>query len=378
MDHLPSYEFQKCVERYRGDAHHRGFSCRDQYLAMAFAQLTYRESLRDIEACLGSMRGKLYHMGFRGRVTRSTLADANEAHDWHIFADFAMVLIAIARPLYADDPMGVDLDQSLYALDSSTIDLCLSLFPWARFRKHKGAVKMHTLLDLHGNIPTFIRISDGKLHDVNILDEIILEAGAFYVMDRGYIDFDRLYRFTLSSAFFVVRTKENVLLQRRYSHPVDKSTGVRSDQTVVLATAGSASAYPDALRRVSYFDLVTSKRLVFLTNNFTLPALTIARIYKQRWQVELFFRWVKMHLRIKAFYGISENAVKIQIWIAVSIYVLIAIVRKRIGLEASLFQILQILSLTLFEKTPILQALQPSNSETDLSDPGNQLILFDL
>jgi hypothetical protein len=289
LDHLPSYEFQKCVDRYCGDAHHRGFSCRDQYLAMAFAQLTYRESLRDIEACLGAMRGKLYHMGFRGRVTRSTLGDANEAHDWRIFADFALVLIAMARPLYADDPLGVDLVQALYALDSTTIDLCLSVFPWAKFRKHKGAVKMHTLLDLRGNIPTFIRITDGKVHDVKILDELLIEAGAFYVMDRGYIDFERLHSFTLELAFFVVRTKENVLLQRRYSHPVDKSTGVRSDQTVVLATVGSASAYPEPLRRVSYFDAVTGKRLVFLTNNFMLPALTIAQIYKQRWQVELFF-----------------------------------------------------------------------------------------
>jgi hypothetical protein len=378
MDHLPSYEFQKCVERYRGDAHHRGFSCRDQYLAMAFAQLTYRESLRDIEACLGSMRGKLYHMGFRGRVTRSTLSDANEAHDWRIFADFSQVLIAIARPLYADDPFGVDLVQALYALDSTTIDLCLSVFPWARFRKHKGAVKMHTLLDLRGNIPTFIRITDGKVHDVNILDELLIEAGAFYVMDRGYIDFERLHAFTLSMACFVVRTKENIQLQRRYSHPVDKSTGVRSDQTVVLAAIGSALAYPDTLRRVSYFDNVTAKRLVFLTNNFTLPALTIAQIYKQRWQVELFFRWIKMHLRIKAFYGTSENAVKTQIWIAVSVYVLVAIVRKRLGIEGTLYQILQILSLTLFEKTPILQALQTSNSENDLGDLSNQLILFDL
>jgi hypothetical protein len=376
MEHLPSYEFQKCVERYRGDAHHRDFSCRDQYLAMAFAQFTYRESLRDIEACLGSMRGKLYHMGFRGRVARSTLADANETHDWRIYADFAQVLIGIARPLYVDDPIGVDLDQSLYALDSTTIDLCLSLFPWARFRRYKGAVKMHTLLDLHGNIPTFIRITDGKVHDVNILDEILAEAGAFYVMDRGYVDFERLFNFTLSSAFFVVRTKGNVLLQRRYSRPVDKSTGVRLDQTVILATTGSATAYPDALRRVSYFDAVTGKRLKFLTNNFSLPALTIAQIYKQRWQVELFFKWIKQHLRIKAFYGISENAVKTQIWIVVSIYVLVAIVRKRLGLEVSLYQILQILSLTLFEKTPILQALQPSDSDIDLFDSGNQLILF--
>jgi len=378
LDHLPSYEFQKCVARYRGDDHLRGFSCRDQYLAMAFAQLTYRESLRDIEACLRSMSGKLYHMGFRGKMARSTLADANETHDWHIFADFAQILIGIARPLYADDPIGVDLSQSLYALDSTTIDLCLSLFPWARFRKHKGAVKMHTLLDLHGNIPTFIRITDGKVHDVNILDELLIEAGAFYVMDRGYLDFERLYFFTLSSAFFVVRTKENVLLQRRYSHPVDKSTGIRSDQSVILSSFESASAYPDALRRVSYFDSATGKRLVFLTNNFTLPAQTIAQIYKQRWQVELFFKWIKQHLRIKAFFGTSENAVKTQIWIAVSIYVLVAIVRKRFGLKSSLYQILQILSLTLFEKTPILRALQPSDSDMDLLDSDNQLILFDL
>jgi len=355
----------------------RRLSCWDQYLAMAFAQLTYRESLRDIEACLQAMGAKRYHLGFRGKVARSTLADANESRDWRIFADFAHVLIDVARPLYAADPIGIDLDQSLYALDSTTIDLCLSLFPWARFRKRKAAVKMHTLLDLHGNIPTFIRVSDGKMHDVNILDEIGIEAGAFYVMDRGYIDFKRLYRFTLSLAFFVVRAKENVLLQRRYSHSVDKSTGVRSDQTVVLATIGSASAYPDALRRVSYFDAVTGKQLVFLTNNFALPALTIAEIYKQRWQVELFFKWIKQHLRIKAFYGTSENAVKTQIWIAVSIYVLVAIVRKRLELKASLYQILQILSITLFEKTPILQALQPTDSESNLYDSTNQLILFD-
>jgi hypothetical protein len=289
MDHLPSYEFQKCVARYRGDAHWRGFSCRDQYLAMAFAQLTYRESLRDIEACLRSMGGKLYHMGFRGRVARTTLADANECHDWRIYADFAQILIGIARPLYAGDPIGVDLAHSLYALDSTTIDLCLALFPWAKFRKHKGAVKMHTLLDLHGNIPTFISVTNGKVHDVKILDEIWPEAGAFYVMDRGYVDFERLYRFTLGSAFFVVRTKSNVLLQRRYSHPVDKTTGVRSDHTVILTAIDSAKAYPDALRRVSYLDVETRKRFRFLTNNFALPALTIAKIYKCRWQVELFF-----------------------------------------------------------------------------------------
>src|SRR6202142_1255434 len=316
-------------------------------------------------------------MGFHGRVARSTLADANDAHDWRIYADFAQVLIRLARPLYAADPIGVELERSLYALDSTTIDLCLSLFPWAKFRKHKAAVKMHTLLDLNGNIPTFIRITDGKVHDVNILDEILPEAGAFYVMDRGYVDFERLYKFTLSSAFFVVRTKSNVLLQRRYSHPVDRTTGVRSDHTVILTAIGSAKVYPDALRRVSYLDVKTRKRFKFLTNNFSLPALTIALIYKSRWQVELFFKWIKQHLRIKAFYGTSENAVKTQIWVAVSVYVLVAIVRKRLALGASLYQILQILSVTLFEKTPILQALQSSNSQEELPDPDNQLILFD-
>jgi hypothetical protein len=376
LDHLPSYEFQKCVTRYRGDYQQKVFSCWDQYLAMAFAQLTYRDSLRDIEACLRSMQGKLYHMGFRGKVARSTLADANESRDWRIYADFAQVLIGAARPLYAHDPIGVDLEQSLYALDSTTIDLCLTLFPWARFRQHKAAVKMHTLLDLHGNIPTFIRITDGKVHDVNILDELLPEAGAFYVMDRGYIDFQRLYFFTLCSAFFVVRTKENVLLQRRYSHTVDKSTGVRSDHTVILTAMESAKVYPDALRRVSYFDAETNKRLKFLTNNFTLPALTIAQTYRCRWQVELFFRWIKQHLRIKSFFGTSENAVKTQIWIAVSVYVLVAIVRKRLGLQASLYQILQILSVTLFEKVPILRALEASDFHSDLLEDRNQLILF--
>jgi hypothetical protein len=378
MEHLPVYEFQKCVARYRGDSHLRSFSCLDQYLAMSFAQLTYRESLRDIEACLRSVGSKLYHMGLRGKVSRTTLADANESHDWRIFADFAQVLIAIARPLYAGDPIGVDLDATLYALDSTTIDLCLSLFPWARFRKHKAAVKMHTLLDLHGNIPTFISITDGKVHDVNILDQILPEAGAFYVMDRGYVDFERLFVFTLSAAFFVVRTKSNVLLQRRYSHPVDKTTGVRSDHIVILTAIDSATAYPDALRRVTYLDVETKKRFKFLTNNFTLPALTIAQIYKRRWQVELFFKWIKQHLRIKAFYGTSENAVKTQIWIAVSVYVLVAIVRKRLGLKVSLYQILQIFSVTLFEKTPILQALQPPDSQDDSLDFANQLNLFDL
>src|SRR5271167_65175 len=377
IEFLPHQEFQKCVARYGGGRYLKNLSCWDQYLAMAFAQLTYRESLRDIEACLRSVAGKLYHMGLRGKISRTTLADANESHDWRIFADFAQILIGIARPLYLHDPIGLDLDQSLYALDSTTIDLCLSLFPWAKFRKHKAAVKMHTLLDLHGNIPTFIRITSGDVHDVNLLDEILPEAGAFYVMDRGYIDFQRLFVFTLSSAFFVVRTKSNVLLQRRYSHPVDKSTGVPSDHTVILSAIDSAKAYPDGLRRVSYLDVKTRKRFKFLTNNFTLPALTIAQIYKSRWQIELFFKWIKQHLRIKAFYGTSENAVKTQIWIAMSVDVLVAIVRKRLGLEASLYQILQILSLTLFEKTPILCALQGIEEDASFTANANQLILFD-
>ena len=377
LDQLPYYEFQKCVARYRGDYQQKKFSCWDQFLSMAFAQLTYRESLRDIEACLRSVQPKLYHMGFRGSVSRSTLADANESRDWRIYADFAQVLIGIARPLYARDPISVDLDRSLYALDSTTIDLCLSLFPWAKFRRRKAAVKVHTLLDLHGNTPTFLRITDGKTHDVNILDELLPEPGSFYVMDRAYVDFERLFRFTLCSSFFVVRAKKNVVLQRRYSHAVDKSTGVRSDQTVILTAGKSAKAYPDPLRRISYFDDATNKRLCFLTNNFTLPALTIARIYKSRWQIELFFKWIKQHLRIKKFYGTSENAVKTQIWIAVSVYLLVAIVRKRLGLEPSLYQILQILSVTLFEKTPILQALGNVRSQENSTPIYNQLNLWD-
>ena len=375
---LPDREFRRCVERYRGDSRLRGLSCWEQFLAMAFAQLTYRESLRDIEACLRALGPKRYHLGFRRNVARSTLADANETHDWHIFADFAQHLIGIARPLYAGDALGVDLDASLYALDSTTIDLCLALFPWAGFRSHKAAVKMHTLLDLHGNIPAFIHVSEGKMHDIHALDRIDIEPGAYYAMDRAYLDFERLYRFTLSSAFFVTRTKKNVLHQRRYSHPVDRSTGVTSDQTVILASFESASSYPDPLRRVSYRDPATGKRLKFLTNNFTLPALTIAQIYKQRWQVELFFKWIKQHLRIKAFFGTSENAVKTQIWIAISVYVLVAIVRKRLKIESTLYQILQILSVIPFEKTPISQALQARNTQSDLHEFSNQLILFNL
>jgi len=374
---LPDREFRRCVTRYGGDRYTKSLSCWEQFLAMAFAQLAYRESLRDIEACLGAIGPKLYHMGFSSAVARSTLADANESRDWRIFADFAQVLIHTAVKLYANDATGIPDVRDLYALDSTTIDLCLLLFPWAKFCKHKGAVKMHTLLDLHGSIPTFIHITDGKVADVNVLDEIDLEAGAFYTMDRGYIDFKRLYRFTLESAFFVVRTKTNVLLQRRYSRPVDKSTGLRSDHTVILTSHASATAYPDALRRITYCDPKTGKRLKFLTNNFTLPALAIAEIYKKRWAVELFFRWIKQHLRIKAFYGTSENAVKTQIWIAVSVYILVAIVRKRLGMEARLYQLLQIFSLTLFEKTPILQVLQRFTSQEELQDSSNQLILFD-
>jgi Domain of unknown function (DUF4372)/Transposase DDE domain len=377
IEHVPNKDFQKCVARYNGEHYVKSFSCWDQFLSMVFAQLTYRESLRDIEACLRSIGRKVYHMGFRSKIAKSTLADANELRDWQIYADFAQVLIGIARPLYAQDPIGVELNDSLYALDSTTIDLCLSLFPWAKFRQHKAAVKMHTLLDLHGNIPTFISITDGKVHDVNILDEILPEAGAFYVMDRGYVDFERLFVFTLCSAFFVVRTKRNVVLQRRYSHPVDTQTGLRSDHTVILTAMGSAKVYPDALRRIHYFDAETNKRLRFLTNNFTLPALTIAQIYKSRWQVELFFKWIKQHLRIKSFYGTNENAVKTQIWIAVSVYVLVAIVRKRLGLDKSLYQILQILSLTIFEKESILQVFEASGSGSDLFDDPNQLVLFD-
>jgi hypothetical protein len=374
---LPDREFRRCVTQYGGDRYTKTLSCWEQFLAMAFAQLAYRESLRDIEACLGAIGPKLYHMGFSSAVARSTLADANESRGWRIFADFAQVLIHTAVKFYANDATGIPDVRDLYALDSTTIDLCLLLFPWAKFRKHKGAVKMHTLLDLHGSIPTFIHITDGKVADVNVLDEIDLEAGAFYTMDRGYIDFERLYRFTLESAFFVVRTKTNVLLQRRYSRPVDKTTGLRSDHTVILTSYASATAYPDALRRVTYCDPETGKRLKFLTNNFTLPPLAIAEIYKKRWAVELFFRWIKQHLRIKAFYGTSENAVKTQIWIAVSVYILVAIVRKRLGIKASLYQLLQIFSLTLFEKTPILQVLQRFTSQEELQKSSNQLILFD-
>jgi len=378
MDHIPPYEFQKCVARYGGDSRFRGFSCLDQFLCLAFAQLTFRESLRDIEACLRSVQSKLYHMGFRGKIARSTLADANEGHDWRIYADLAQVLIYIARPMYANESLGFDLDNTVYALDSTTIDLCLSVFPWARFRTTKAAIKMHTLLDLRGPIPTFIEVSEGRQPDVKILDVITPEPGSFYVMDRAYVDFLRLHRFHSGGAFFVTRTKRRILFRRRYSHPVDASTGVRSDHTVVLASAASRKHYPDALRRIHFYDTEKHRRLRFLTNNFDLPAPTICQLYKSRWDVELFFKWVKQHLRIKAFYGYSENAVKTQIWIAVSVYVLVAIMKKRLALEMSLHEILQVLSVTLFEQVPILQAFQDVDSQEKSSEFSNQLNLWDL
>ena len=378
MEFLPRHEFNTCVRRYGGDRRPRGFSCRDQFRSLAFAQLTFRESLRDIETCLRAVEGKLYHAGFRGQVSRSTLADANRVHDWRIYADFAQVLIREARELYADERLAVALEQTVYALDSTTVDLCLSLFPWAKFRRRKGAVKLHTLLDLRGSIPCFIHVSHGKMSDVTVLDQLPIEPGAFYVMDRGYVDFERLYRFTQGAAFFVTRAKRNLDCTRRARRPVDKTTGLRSDQTVVLAGLKSSRLYPDPLRRVAFYDTEHKRRLVFLTNNSTLPALTIAKLYKSRWQVELFFKWIKQHLRIKAFYGTSENAVKTQVWIAISVYVLVAIVKKELRLERSMNEILQILSVTLFEKMPISQALEALNSPNPDAPSPNQLSLFDL
>ena len=376
MDFVPSYEFRQCVERYNGNYKVKSFSCRDQFLCMAFAQLTYRESLRDIEACLRVAKTKLYHMGIRGKVSRNTLAHANETRDWKIYADFAQVLIQTARELYATEDFGLELDRTVYALDATIIDLCLSVFPWAKFRKGKAAVKLHTLLDLRGSIPVVISITHGKIHDVNILDELLIEAGAVYIMDRAYVDFARLYRIHQSQAFFVTRAKSNFVFKRLYSQPVDKSTGVRVDQIITVTGFYTLKGYPDKLRRICYLDAETNKRLVFLTNNFTLPAQVIAQLYKCRWQVELFFKWIKQHLRIKAFYGTTENAVKTQIWIAISVYVLVAIVKKRLKLDRSLYTILQILSVSLFEKTPILQALSHIDYDETMDDDDNQLNLF--
>jgi len=378
MDFLPQKQFRKCVERYRGNYKVQSFSCLDQFLCMAFAQLTYRESLRDIEVCLRAMKPRLYHMGIRGNIARSTLADANENRDWRIYADFAQTLIHTARRLYANDDFGVELEETVYALDSTTIDLCLSLFSWARFRKHKGAIKLHTLLDLRGPIPSFIRITDGKVHDVNILDEIIPEPGAFYIMDRAYLDFQRLYTMHQCLAFFVTRAKKRFQFRRLYSRPVDKTTGLRCDQTVMLTGFYPSKKYPEKLRRICYFDIVTDTRLVFLTNNFALPALTISQLFKCRWRIELFFKWIKQHLRIKKFYGTSFNAVKTQIWIAISVYLLVAILKKRLDVDLSLYTILQVLSVTLFEKRPLLQVVTETNYKLIHPNFDKQLLLLEL
>jgi len=377
MEFVPQHAFRKCVNRYQGNYRMRSFSCYDQFLCMAFAQLTFRESLRDIECCLGALEDKLYHAGFRGQVSRSTLADANENRDWRIYADFAQLLIHQARTLYLKEDFGVQLNETVYALDSSTIDLCLSLFPWARFRKTKAGIKLHTLLDLRGSIPSFIAITEAKLHDVNILDALVPEPGAIYVMDRGYLDFERLYAFHQAPAFFVIRSKSNTDLRRLYSNPVDKDSGVRCDQIVALGGFYSHQSYPERLRRIKFYDAQRDKRLTFLTNQFSLPAATIADLYRCRWQVETFFKWIKQHLRIKAFYGTSENAVKTQIWIAVAVYVLVAIVKKRMQIGLTLYTILQILSLTLFEKTPLYQAFAQNAYKNRIATIDNQLKLFD-
>jgi transposase len=377
IDFLPVQDFRLCVERYEGNYKLQSFSCWDQFLCMAFAQLTYRESLRDIEACLRSAGTKLYHMGIRGRVSRNTLANANQVRDWRIYADFAQILISTARRLYVDDSFGVQLHQTVYALDSTTIDLCLALFPWARFRKHKGAVKLHTLLDLRGNIPTILVITHGKVHDVNFLDQLAFEPGAFYVMDRGYTDFERLYNITLASAFFVTCARRNFAFNRLHSLSTDESAGVLSDQIISLQGFYSRKSYPDKLRRIRFHDPDHDRYLVFLTNNFALSALTIAQLYRSRWQVELFFKWIKQHLRIKAFYGTTPNALKTQIWIAISVYLLVAIVKKQLNLTASLYKILQVASVTVFEKTPILEAFNNIEDPDQESESLNQLNLFE-
>lgn len=378
MEFLPLHEFHKCVERYSGHYKVQKFSCLDQYLCMTFAQLTFRESLRDIIVCLQSCRSKLYHMGIRGPVSRSTLADANDSRDWRIYADLAQILIHQARHLYLEEPLGVDLENTVYALDATTIDLCLALFPWAHFRKNKGAIKLHTLLDLRGPIPSFIEITDGKVADVNILDILIPEAGSFYIMDRGYLDFTRLYAMHQAHATFVTRTKSNTQFRRLYSRTVDKTTGLRCDQTIVLTGVQSVKDYPEQLRLIKFFDSETKKYFKFLTNNFDIDALTVAQLYKCRWKVELFFRWIKQHLRIKAFFGTSENTVRTQVWIAISVYVLVAIIKKRLRLKPSLYTILQIFSVNIFEKTPVLQLLTKNKDIEIQLDNDNQLRLFNL
>lgn len=376
MEFIPIYEFRKCVNRYNGNYKIKSFTCWEQFLCMAFAQLTYRESLRDIEACLRAAQKKLYHMGIHSKISRNTLANANQVRDWRIYADFAQALIGIARKLYVNEDFGVQLQQTTYALDATIIDLCLSLFPWAKFRNRKGAIKLHTLIDLRGSIPAFVIITHGKVHEVTVLDDLIIEAGAIYIMDRGYLDFRRLHRIGQSSAFFVTRAKSNFKFKRLYSNRVDKSTDVQCDQIIVLTGFYPKKDYPDKLRRIRYYDAENNKTLVFLTNNFELPALTIARLYRCRWQVELFFKWIKQHLRIKAFYGTTENAVKTQIWIAISVYVLVAIIKKRLNLNHSLYTILQILSVTLLEKIPLLQALSFMDDVEEIDSYCNQLNLF--
>jgi len=376
-DFLPMHSFRQCVERYQGHHKVKSFSCLDQYLCMVFAQLTYRESLRDIEACLRAQSNKLYHMGIRSKVARNTLANANKKRDWRIYADFAQLLIYEAQELYRNENFGIELTESVYALDSTTIDLSLSVFPWANFRQNKAAIKLHTLLDLRGNIPTFIHISDGKLHDVNVLDRLIPEPGSFYIMDRGYLDFARLFHINQWAAFFVIRAKSNFQFHRIYSHPTEQDTGVKCDQTIRLAGFYPSKGYPDKLRRIKYFDSTTGKTFAFLTNNFTLPAQTIADLYRCRWQVELFFKWIKQHLRIKSFFGTSENAVKSQVWIAVSVYILVAIIKKRLKITTSLYTILQVLSLTIFEKMPLLQIVTKNDCKNKINAPSNQLRLFD-
>jgi hypothetical protein len=378
MDYLPLHEFRKCVKRYRGHYKVKSFSCLDQYFCMAFAQLTYRESLRDIEACLRSMQSRLYHMGFRGKVSRNTLAHANEKRDWRIYADFAQVLIHQARRLYVDEDFGAELNETVYALDSTTIDLCLSLFPWARFQKSKSGIKLHTVLDLRGSIPTFIKITDARVYDLCILDELIPEPGSFYIMDRGFLDFTRLYSLEQLKANFVIRSRKNVKFRRLYSRAVDKSKGLACDQTIKLTGVYTPKYYPEKLRRIRFRDRENNNNLIFLTNNFDLPAYTVAQLYKCRWQIELFFKWIKQHLRIKSFYGRSVNAVKTQVWIAISVYVLVAIIKKRLNLELSLYTFLQILSVTAFEKLPILQLLRESSDTEYPMDPSKQLNLFEL
>jgi hypothetical protein len=377
IDHLPLYTFRSCVNRYRGNYKVKSFSCLDQYLCMAFAQMTFRESLRDIEACLRAQKSKLYHMGIRSTVSRNTLANANQTRDWRIFAEFAQTLIQTARKLYLNEEFDFELENTAYALDASTIDLCLSVFPWAHFRRTKAAIKLHTLLDLRGNIPTFIHITDGKLHDVKVLDILIPEAGSIYIMDRGYLDFARLFAIHQNTAFFVIRAKSNLKFRRIYSHPIDKSTGLRCDQTIRLTGFYPAKEYPEKLRRIKFYDQQSGRSFVFLTNNFLLPATTIANLYRCRWQVELFFKWIKQHLKIKAFYGTSENAVKTQIWIAVSVYVLVAIVKKRLKLDISLYTILQILSVTVFNRTPLYHMFTDTEYKNQITSNHNQLKLFE-